>query len=240
MTFRIFQEPREGVVCHTAASKTIADDPMLRQWIGMIAEELWPAATKTVDAITKWPGSEEPNHTGFGIAHDTDATIFDDVAKDPGRDQRYADAMTYTSKRPGSEPHYVLDGYDWASLGESKVVDVGGSHGSLSIAIAEKFPLLHCVVQDLASVVDLGQQNLPSHLRHRVKFMAHDFFEDQPIKDAAVYCLRWILHDWSDKYAVQILQALIPALRPGAKVLVLEQILPVPGEISMYQERASR
>lgn len=144
------------------------------------------------------------------------------------------------SNNSGLEPHHILNGYDSGSLGKSKVVDVGGSHGSLSIAIANRFPLLRCVVQDRPSVVDLGQHNLPSHLRHRIDFMAHDFFKEQPIKDADVYCLRWILHDWSDKYAARILDALIPALKPGAKVLVLEEVLPVPSEILMYQERASR
>ena len=46
MAFRIFQEPRRGVVRHTAASKALADTPLLRQYIGMVTEELWPAATK--------------------------------------------------------------------------------------------------------------------------------------------------------------------------------------------------
>ena len=80
MAFRIFQEPSQGIVRHTAASKTLADNPLIRQWMGMTSEELWPAATKvgrlirtlhgslvnrlqTVDALIKWPGSEEPNHT---------------------------------------------------------------------------------------------------------------------------------------------------------------------------------
>ncbi|KAL9594232.1 MAG: hypothetical protein Q9219_007149 [cf. Caloplaca sp. 3 TL-2023] len=240
MTFRIFQEPREGIVRHTAASKTIADDPSMRQWVGLISEELWPAATKAVHAFMKWPGSAEPNQTGFNIAHGTDATIFDDVAKNPERDQRFADAMTYISNDPGLEYHHIVDGYDWASLGEGKIVDVGGSHGGLCMAIAQRFPLLQCVVQDLPSVIELGRQNLPSQLSHRVEFMAHDFFQEQPIKDGAVYCMKRILHDWSDKYAMQILRALIPALKPGAKVLVLEQVLPVPGELSIYQERAFR
>ncbi|KAL9008751.1 MAG: hypothetical protein Q9173_006154 [Seirophora scorigena] len=240
MTFRIFQEPRQGTVRHTSASKMLAENPLLRQWTGMISEELWPAATKAMHALTKWPGSEEPNNTGFNIAHNTDATIFDEITQHPDREQRYADAMTYGSKRPGLEAHHTLNGYDWASLGERTIVDVGGSHGSLSIAIAEQNPQLRFVVQDRPQVVALGQKNVPSHVHGRVEFRAHDFFQEQPVRDADVYMLRWILHDWSDKYAARILQALIPALKPGAKVLLLEQVLPVPGEIPMYQERAYR
>lgn len=62
----------------------------------------------------------------------------------------------------------------------------------------------------------------------RIAFMAHDFFAPQPVV-AGVYFLRWILHNWSDKYCVKILQALVPALRPGAKVIVSEAVMPGPG-----------
>ncbi|KAL8765648.1 MAG: hypothetical protein Q9209_007328 [Squamulea sp. 1 TL-2023] len=240
MAFRIFQEPREGIVRHTAASKALADTPLLRQWIGMMSEELWPAAAKAVDALNKWPGSEEPNNTGFNIANNTDATIFDEISKHAVRDQRYADAMTFSSRRPDLEPNRILEGYDWNSLGESTIVDVGGSHGSLSITLAQKTPSLRFIVQDRPEVIGAGQENLPPDLRDRVSFMAHDFFTEQPVKGAAIYILRWILHDWSDKYAARILQALIPALKPGVKVLLVEQVLPPPGEVSKYQEKAYR
>ena len=46
MTFHIFREPRKGVIAHTAASKLLADDTLMREWIGMVSEELWPAASK--------------------------------------------------------------------------------------------------------------------------------------------------------------------------------------------------
>lgn len=148
--------------------------------------------------------------------------------------------MTYFANGPGLEHHHMVTGYDWASIGEGIIVDIGGSHGSLSVAIAQQFPLLRCIVQDRPQVISFGQDSLPSNLQGRVRFVEHDFFEEQPIKDADVYILRWILHDWSDKYAARILQRLIPALKLGAKILVLEQVLPAPGEISKYQEKAYR
>ena len=46
MTYHVFCEPRKGVVAHTAASKLLAVDPLMHQWIGMVSEEMWPAATK--------------------------------------------------------------------------------------------------------------------------------------------------------------------------------------------------
>lgn len=148
--------------------------------------------------------------------------------------------MTYFSNGPGLEHHHMVRGYDWAEIGEGIIVDIGGSLGSLSIAIARDFPLLRFIVQDRPEVISLGRGSLPSDLQARVEFMEHDFFREQPIKDADIYILRWILHDWSDMYAARILQRLIPALKLGAKILVLEQMLPAPGEISKYQEKAYR
>ena len=133
-----------------------------------------------------------------------------------------------------------MTGFDWATIRNGTVVDIGGSHGSFSIAIAERHPNLNFVVQDRAAVAREGRANLPPQFASCVSFMAHDFFHEQPILDAEVYVLRWILHDWSDKYAIRILRALKPALKDGAKIIIMESVLPEPGSISPYQERALR
>lgn len=148
--------------------------------------------------------------------------------------------MTWFSTGPGLEPSHIVDGFAWGSIGEGIIVDVGGSQGSVGAAIVQALPSLHCIVQDQADVVKLGQQNLPPGLRARVTFMKHDFFEEQPIQAAKVYLLRWILHDWSDKYAIRILKALVPALTQDSKVIICEHVLPEPGTIPIYQERAMR
>jgi hypothetical protein len=46
MTRRIFREPRKGIIAHTSASKFFAENHGIRQWAGMVLEEMWPAATK--------------------------------------------------------------------------------------------------------------------------------------------------------------------------------------------------
>lgn len=42
----IFREPRKGFVAHTAASYMLSVNPQMRQWVGMVTEEMWPAAAK--------------------------------------------------------------------------------------------------------------------------------------------------------------------------------------------------
>ncbi|KAJ2977078.1 hypothetical protein NUW58_g7920 [Xylaria curta] len=39
------------------------------------------------------------------------------------------------------------------------------------------------------------------------------------------FILRYVLHNWADKYATRILQNLVPAMRKGAKLLIYEYVL---------------
>ena len=148
--------------------------------------------------------------------------------------------MTWFGAAPGLEPIHIVHSFPWETLGSRTVVDVGGSYGAISVALARSFPSLHFIVQDNPAVVQEGRVKLPTDLQGRVSFMEHNFFLEQPIKSADVYLLRWILHDWSDAYAVKILRALIPALKPGARLCIFEVILPEPGTLSPYQARESR
>lgn len=55
--------------------------------------------------------------------------------------------------------------------------------------------------------------------------MYSDFFTQQPVT-ADVYYFRSIFHNWADKYCIRILQNLVPALKPGARIVIHERILP--------------
>ena len=61
---RIFAERKPNFVSHTSVSKALIDAPM-RAWLGTGAAELWPAATKVVEALARFPGSGEPTETVF-------------------------------------------------------------------------------------------------------------------------------------------------------------------------------
>lgn len=63
MTKHIFHEPRKGVVVHTAASRLLAEDAQMLDWVGASSDELWQAAAQTVNAMVKYPGSQDPNQT---------------------------------------------------------------------------------------------------------------------------------------------------------------------------------
>lgn len=121
-------------------------------------------------------------------------------------------------------------------------MQVGGSKGHASIALAEKAPALKFIVQDLPEVVADAGASLPESMKEseRISFMAHDFFTPQSVKDADVYLLRFILHDYSDKYAIRILKNLVPALKNGARLIVMDGVAPPPGVIPKSDERLIR
>ena len=169
--------------------------------------------------------------------------MFDDLSKDPGRLHRFATAMSI-QKSPAAIASLV-SAYPWADIkgrdtesGKVTVVDVGGSHGTASIALAQNFQNFVCIVQDLPGIVAKAPE-LPPELENRVSFAAHDFFTEQPLV-ADVYFFRHIFHDWPEKYCLKILRCLVPALRPGARILVNEFCLPEPGQVPKTQEQAIR
>lgn len=117
---------------------------------------------------------------------------------------------------------------------------VGGSHGFVCVALAKKFPQLSFVVQDLAKTVADGPSKIPDEFKDKIEFQAHDFYTEQPVKDAAVYFFRWICHNQSDKYGTKMLQALIPALKKGARVVINDNCLPKPNTADPWDEKITR
>lgn len=114
-----------------------------------------------------------------------------------------------------------------------------------------EYPNLDVVVQDMGSVVHGVEGGLARDLidTGRVKFQAHDLFATQPQVEGDVFFFRWILHNWADEHCVTILRAQIPALRPGARVLVMETCMPdlgdeesvgVLGRVPLWVERDLR
>ncbi len=54
----------------------------------------------------------------------------------------------------------------------------------------------------------------------------HNFFDNQPIKNADIYMLKLIIHDWSNKYALIILQRLREAAGPHSRLIIMDKIIP--------------
>jgi hypothetical protein len=238
MTMRIFSEPEPGMVAHTKASRFMTI-PDINAWVQVASREGWPASTKIADAMEKWPNSEEPSETGFSLANNTDKTLYEVLQADPTRAVRFASAMQSFKYNPALSIDEVPKLYDWASLGQATVVDVGGSRGHVAIELAKSFPDLSFVVQDMEIVIKGAEADVPEELKGRIEFVAHQLTQPQAVQ-AEVYFFRQIFHNWADKYAVQFLKAQTPVLRHGSKILIQDIVMPEPGQIPLWRERDMR
>ncbi|KNA08044.1 hypothetical protein SOVF_166250 [Spinacia oleracea] len=105
--------------------------------------------------------------------------------------------------------------------GVKSLVDVAGGNGTTAKAISEAFSWLKCTVFDLPHVVQ-GIQDRASNLN----YVAGDMFDAIPHADAVL--LKWILHDWSDKDCIKILQQCkeaIPNKNDGGKVIIIDMVV---------------
>lgn len=181
---------------------------------------------------------------GYALAHAPGKTMWEYYEQDnPERGKRFATAMRGYTGRTGFQLSSIVDGYPWSSSPEgTKIVDCGGSDGHVCIAIARKQPHLTFTVQDLPPVIAKAQEaaaELPDDIKSRISFEPHSFLEPQPV-EADVYLFRWIFHDWPESYVLKILRNLMPKLKTGSKIIVNEQIMPLPGVIPMFHERSLR
>ncbi|KAH9883976.1 O-methyltransferase-domain-containing protein [Xylariomycetidae sp. FL2044] len=232
ITMRVFQEPEPGMVAYTNISKAIMDSS-INDWLKTVSRDLWPAATKTFDAMQKWPDSQEINETAFSIAHNTNMSVYEFFEANSDRALTFVGSLKALTSSPEYDVQHVIENYDWRSLGHAKVADVGGSRGNIT-------------VQDRAEVIQGAQSELPEEVRGRVRFEVHDIFAPQKF-EADVYYLRWILHNWPDKFwqvssliCVLILRALIPMLKHDTIVVIQEACLPDPGTVALWKETQLR
>ncbi|KAL8785484.1 MAG: hypothetical protein Q9195_008627 [Heterodermia aff. obscurata] len=225
MGSHIFTE-ENGMIRHTASSRLLATLPDLKAAISMRFTEACPALMKVPDAINAYPNCDEPSESGYSLAHEPGVTMFAHMAKHPERMENFSKAMGFYGKNDAFDVKHLVTGYPWSDLDHpgTVLVDVGGGHGSVSKALASATKHIHFIVQD-QQISTSDSSALSDGLEGRIEFMKHDFFTEQPIKSAQIYFFRWILHDWSDKYAVRILKNLIPAMRDGTRVVLFETIL---------------
>ncbi|KAK2754872.1 hypothetical protein FQN54_006765 [Arachnomyces sp. PD_36] len=243
----IFAEPTPSIFVHSAASSLLSHSPELRAVGRMAAGPLTQMVVRTADAlelqqagrngITKtvldgqsqlgpedpafclaFPGYKNPFHMGDGNK------AFAEIGHAFMRDQGSTSMMKID---------HLLKARDWSDCAQARIIDVGGSVGHASIALAGILPNATFVVLD-SSVTGLDQgrevvaKQFPQ-LVDRISFEVHDFFTPMPADKAGdVFLFQWILHDWSDDDAVKILKALVPGLKPGARVLIAEAVRQAP------------
>ncbi|KAI1473841.1 S-adenosyl-L-methionine-dependent methyltransferase [Daldinia eschscholtzii] len=246
MTNHVFQELKPGVIAHTAASRLLAEDQELQSWVIFNTEGVYPASAQVINALKAYPEATSLTHTGFNFAFNTVnlEPMFVTIGKDPKRAKHMAQAMSSLTGGEGYELWFLSEGCDLTDVNArgGTMVDVGGSHGFVDVHLAKVYNNIKFVVQDLPSTVESAPKPICADVKisKRISFMAHDFFKEQPVYGADVYFFRWIMHNYSTPYAVQILRNLIPALKPGARIIINDHCLREPGTENPWDERLIR
>ncbi|HYD24300.1 MAG TPA: methyltransferase [Croceibacterium sp.] len=156
---------------------------------------------------------------GFEKAHGMG--LFEYLQKNPGMAQFFNETMVGFH---GREPPAVAEAYDFAGIGS--LVDVGGASGNMLGHVLSRHPGLKGVLYDLPHVVVDAPPLLESFgVQDRVTIESGSFFERVPAGHDA-YLLSHIVHDWDDDENATILGHVREAMKPDAKLLIVEMVLP--------------
>jgi hypothetical protein len=150
--------------------------------------------------------------------------IFDYLAQHPEEAARFSETMVGFH---GAEPPAIAQAYDFSRF--ATIVDVGGATGNMLAHILTRYPSPKGMLFDRPHVVTSARALLDAHgVGNRVTITPGDFFESVPAGGNA-YILSHIIHDWSESQCLTILGNCRRAMKPGARLLIVEFVLPEDG-----------
>jgi hypothetical protein len=160
--------------------------------------------------------------TGRGQAVATlGAELFDYYRSHPDEDACFAAAMDEVTQPIVAD---VLEHLDWS--GVSRVVDVGGSRGTLIAGVLAARAHLRGILFDRPEVVGGATRQLEaSGVLDRCELVGGDFFRSVP-PGGDVYLLKTVLHDWDDERSHLILTRCREAMDAESRLAVIELLLP--------------
>ncbi|PWY92199.1 putative O-methyltransferase [Aspergillus heteromorphus CBS 117.55] len=228
-------EDQDGRVKHNAMSAVFVKDERAANGAIWNLEVPFNASTKMHESLQLDPQGQDPHACAVSVAYQTEGaarpSLWDINERIPGLDQKFHDLMISSSASSLESLEHVVRGGDWENIGS--VVDVGGSSGHAAFAIAARHPHIKCIVQDTKAAIATATET------PNVSFQEHDFFRPQTVV-ADAYFYRYIIHDWSDDDAKRILAAAVPAMRTGARLIVMDMITPEPGTVPSHVEKYIR
>jgi hypothetical protein len=195
-----------------AALKTGAPGAARSAYIALVGDMVKPAWKEFDHGLLT-------GDTGFEKAHGMG--LFQYLQQNPGMAQFFSETMVGFH---GREPPAVAEGYDFSGIGS--LVDVGGASGNMLGHVLSRHPEVKGVLYDLPHVVADAPPLLASFgVADRVDVQSGSFFDSVPAGHDA-YLLSHIIHDWDDGENAAILGNVREAMKPDAKLLIVEMVLP--------------
>ncbi|RYP75942.1 hypothetical protein DL770_007322 [Monosporascus sp. CRB-9-2] len=195
--------------------------------------------------------THEPRATAFNIAFDTGDDFLAFMRNRENCEELKAMhgllGFVMSGTNMGARNHdmdmLAGDTMDWKALGGGLVVDMGGAYGHVCASIARKNPKLRFIVQDLPQIIEQARREIlnttegDASVASRITFMEHDFLHPQTVTDADVFMFRFVIHDWSDKYVLRILENLLHAMKPTTRIVIMDYVLGAAGSMPKVVER---
>jgi hypothetical protein len=148
-------------------------------------------------------------------------SIFGYLSEHPEQAKVFDAAMASVTDRA---VRAALDAYDLSDV--KTLADVGGGLGANLTAVLRRYPAMRGLLFDQLHVVARARPLLEAAgVADRCTVEGGDFFESAP-HGADAYMLGHVLHDWDDSKAGVILDTLRRAMRPDARLLAVEYVLP--------------
>lgn len=152
--------------------------------------------------------------------HQLGEHFFSYTAKKPALAASFNEAMIGMSAH---DAEAVVEAFDFSSV--ATLADIGGGHGGTLMSILAKHPGVRGLLFDQPDVVAGARKTFENAgVAERVEIVGGDFFKAVPA-GADGYMLKYILHDWSDAQAVQILKNIHRDARPGARLFIVDAVI---------------
>ncbi|GAA1991109.1 methyltransferase [Catenulispora subtropica] len=211
----VFAEAGDDRYAHTDMSWQLREDaPNSLRYIVLWCTEPW--------TWQAWPRLDDAVRKGGSVFTDLfGKEFFDYLHDDAGQSATVFDkAMTHSSRQSAADLVGFLD-----LAGVSSVVDIGGGQGHVLASILEKYPGIHGTLLDLPQVVDHVDPRLREGgtLASRTRLVAGDCRTEVPVQ-ADLYIIKNIL-EWDDDSTRRTLRNVVAAARPGARVVVVENLV---------------
>jgi hypothetical protein len=160
---------------------------------------------------------------GFARVHG--AAFFDYLIQHPREAAIFNRAM---ASQTTEAVEAVIEAVDLSGIGT--LVDIGGGRGTLLIAALRAYSRMQGVLFDLPAVIEEARTLIESaDVASRCVLETGDFFEYVPSGGDA-YLLKFIIHDWDDEPAMEILRSCRRAMAAGGRLLLVEMVIPPGGQ----------
>ncbi|WP_039937300.1 methyltransferase [Streptomyces himastatinicus] len=169
-----------------------------------------------------WTGLTEAVRTGSpALPARHGKSLFEYFATDAPREgETFNEAMTLMV---GSMNEVLAEHIDVG--GATRYVDVGGGQGTMLRAVLRRNPELRGVLFDLEqALTEVHEELRTGDLSGRCEIVPGDGLRSVP-DDADIYQMRTVLHMWDDETCVRLLRNCARAAKPGARIIVIDQLV---------------